>query len=482
MRTNHRTDYRLQITDYRKCNYELQITNCRFLGLICNLLFVIFLLQFGICNLRADAPTAQFLLVGQGARAQAMGESAVSNCFDYSALYWNPAASVFLSNPELGINYNQLPAEIDSNYLSFIYPYKKIALGVRAITEQTKVPGFDNNGNTLGDINNADSNFNIVFAYKILDSLSAGLGFGPVNMQLDTEKKDTTNANIGTIFKKDRFSAGIAIANLGGKFTSSTGGESQPTLLRAGGSYSFLKNLLVSASLETVLDDKNAGGVGAGVEYFIIKSFAIRCGSKFQNDGAVKPSFGFGLNFKRIFLDYAFNMASSELKDTEQNHVGLSFKFGKEKEEAAEFERPAARVEKPERKPGEITNIAVADFSGKNVSAADASIVADFLRTELVNIGIYNVIEKANMEKILAEAAFQQSGCTTAECAVQIGKLLNVKQMVVGSLSKLMDTYYITVNLVDVETGKIAASYDQDATSAKELRTACRMLAQKLSK
>jgi hypothetical protein len=146
------------------------------------------------------------------------------------------------------------------------------------------------------------------------------------------------------------------------------------------------------------------------------------------------------------------------------------------------------RVEKPPviAKPAVVIstnqiNIAVADLVGKNVSPMDASIIGDFLRTELVNTGIYNVVEKANMEKILAEAAFQQSGCTTAECAVQIGKLLNVKQMVVGSLSKLMDTYYITVNLVDVETGKIMASYDQDATSAKELRTACRMLAQKLA-
>jgi hypothetical protein len=45
------------------------------------------------------------------------------------------------------------------------------------------------------------------------------------------------------------------------------------------------------------------------------------------------------------------------------------------------------------------------------------------------------------MEKILAESSFQQTGCTSSECAVQIGKILNVKHMIVGSLSKLMDTY-----------------------------------------
>ncbi|MEW6556878.1 MAG: CsgG/HfaB family protein [Elusimicrobiota bacterium] len=129
----------------------------------------------------------------------------------------------------------------------------------------------------------------------------------------------------------------------------------------------------------------------------------------------------------------------------------------------------------------ELENIAVADFAGKNVSQADASIVADFLRTELVRIGFYTVIEKANMDKILAEAAFQQTGCTTSECAVQIGKLLNVKKMVVGNLSKLMDTFYITVNLVDVESGKILSSFDQEATTSKELRTSAQDLARQLT-
>ncbi|MEW6558039.1 MAG: CsgG/HfaB family protein [Elusimicrobiota bacterium] len=103
-------------------------------------------------------------------------------------------------------------------------------------------------------------------------------------------------------------------------------------------------------------------------------------------------------------------------------------------------------------------NIAVAEFAGKNVSQADASIVADFVRTEFVNIGQYTVIEKANMDKILAEAAFQATGCTEAECAVQIGKILNVKKMVVGSLSKLEGVYYITASVVEVETGEIETS------------------------
>ncbi|MBU2573167.1 MAG: CsgG/HfaB family protein [Elusimicrobia bacterium] len=129
-----------------------------------------------------------------------------------------------------------------------------------------------------------------------------------------------------------------------------------------------------------------------------------------------------------------------------------------------------------------MINIAVAEFTGKNVSQADASIVADFLRTELVNTGLYKVMDRNNMDTVLAEQKFQSSGCTEQQCAVEMGKLLNVKKMLVGSLSKLLDTYYITVNVVDVETGEITASYDSNASSSLELRDACRKIVEKLSR
>jgi len=127
------------------------------------------------------------------------------------------------------------------------------------------------------------------------------------------------------------------------------------------------------------------------------------------------------------------------------------------------------------------TNIAVAEFLGKNVSQADASIATDFLRTELVSTGLFNVMDRNNMDTVLAEQKFQNSGCTEQECAVEMGKLLHIKQILVGSLSKLLDNYYITVNVVDVETGKISASYSSDPVSSKELRDACRKIVKNLS-
>ena len=123
----------------------------------------------------------------------------------------------------------------------------------------------------------------------------------------------------------------------------------------------------------------------------------------------------------------------------------------------------------------------MADFAGNNVPQPEAAEMADCLRTELVNTGLFNVMDKVNMDAVLAEARFQNPGCTEQECAVAMGKLLKVKQMLVGSLSKLLDDYFITVTVVDAETGKITASYGSDTVPADKLKEACKKLAEQLS-
>jgi len=100
-------------------------------------------------------------------------------------------------------------------------------------------------------------------------------------------------------------------------------------------------------------------------------------------------------------------------------------------------------------------NVAVAEFKAEGVGTSDAAVVADILRAELVKSGKYNVIDRQNMDKIMAEHAFQQTGCTDQECAVKLGRLLNVHRLIVGSLGKLIGSYVVNISAVDVETGTV---------------------------
>jgi len=101
------------------------------------------------------------------------------------------------------------------------------------------------------------------------------------------------------------------------------------------------------------------------------------------------------------------------------------------------------------------TNIAVMDFEGKNVSKDDASALTDRLRATLFMTGKFVILEREKMDAILKEQGFQQSGCTSDACAVEVGQLLAVEQMVVGSISKVGQTYSVTARLVGVEKGNL---------------------------
>jgi LEA14-like dessication related protein len=104
----------------------------------------------------------------------------------------------------------------------------------------------------------------------------------------------------------------------------------------------------------------------------------------------------------------------------------------------------------------EKIKMGVLDLDAVNVPPTTAVAASEMLRTELFNIGRFTIVDRKNMDKILKEQAFQKTGCTTTDCAVEIGRLLNMSNMATGTLSKVGNTFIITVNLVDVEKGEIS--------------------------
>lgn len=106
--------------------------------------------------------------------------------------------------------------------------------------------------------------------------------------------------------------------------------------------------------------------------------------------------------------------------------------------------------------------IAVNDLEPQGIEQSSASIITNRLRNELFKTGVFTVLERGKMEEILKEQGFQQSGCTSDACVVEVGQLLGVKYMVAGSIGKLGKTYTISTRLIDVATGKIVLTADTD--------------------
>ena len=128
--------------------------------------------------------------------------------------------------------------------------------------------------------------------------------------------------------------------------------------------------------------------------------------------------------------------------------------------------------------------IAVVDFTGNNVSEGDCRALTDRLRAELFNTKYFKVIEREMMEEIIKEQGFQQSGCSSDECMVEVGKLIGVEKIVGGSISKVGSTYSVSSKIVSVETGKIlkGATYDYKGEIDELLTTGMKMVAYELLK
>ena len=110
------------------------------------------------------------------------------------------------------------------------------------------------------------------------------------------------------------------------------------------------------------------------------------------------------------------------------------------------------------------TTIAVLDFEPQGIPQSEVRTLADRFRQELFNTGKYRVVERGKMEEILQEQGFQQTGCISNECVVEVGKMIGVQQMIGGSIGKVGSVFSVTVRIIDIETGEILKIISYDYT------------------
>jgi len=124
--------------------------------------------------------------------------------------------------------------------------------------------------------------------------------------------------------------------------------------------------------------------------------------------------------------------------------------------------------------------VAVLSFTGEGISAKDLSTVTNRFESELLASDSFKIVERRNIDKILKEQGFQQSGaCDNSECSVEIGQLLSVQGIFTGDLSKVGKTWSLSVKKTDVGSGQTEFSHVLDIQGGLEdvLRSGCAEMA-----
>ena len=98
-------------------------------------------------------------------------------------------------------------------------------------------------------------------------------------------------------------------------------------------------------------------------------------------------------------------------------------------------------------------SVAVLDFEARGIAVYEAETLTERLRSEISNTNAVRLTDRKLLEKILEEQGLQQSGCTTDECAAEVGQLLGAQFIISGAIGKLDDSYTIDTKMVSVTTG-----------------------------
>ena len=206
------------------------------------------------------------LLVSPDSRAGAMGDVGVASTPDGNSSAWNPAKLAFLPDEKasMALSYtpwmSKLVPDIDLAYVNYtkaLSDRQGISASLRYFSLGS-INFTDEQGNSLGTFNPYEFYMDVAYALKLSDHWSAGTAIrwiysdiaqGQVVQGLQTKPGQSGAADLGFYYqgefknisggRRQAFSAGIAMTNLGAKIAYSESGNADflPTNLRIGGGY-----------------------------------------------------------------------------------------------------------------------------------------------------------------------------------------------------------------------------------------------------
>ncbi|MDO8550226.1 MAG: PorV/PorQ family protein [Ignavibacteria bacterium] len=280
---------------------------------------------------RVGISTAQFLKIGIGGRASALGDAFVAIANDASALYWNPAGLVQFEKTQVFFSHNEWVADIDHDFLGAVYHLDEsnaLGIAVTSLNMQdmpvtTEFAQF-RTGEYFGF---SDIAVAVSYARKMTDQFSFGGTVRYIEETLDKLKMRGVMIDLGTYYwtglGTTRFAVVVSnfgnqlapdgeIVLIGNREKSDWQSFSPPTIFRIGFAFEPYETTehKVTTSIQLNHPNDNSENVVTGVEYNWRNIVFIRGGYKFNVDEqnySVGAGFNVPISIADFTLDYAFS-------------------------------------------------------------------------------------------------------------------------------------------------------------------------------
>jgi long-subunit fatty acid transport protein len=279
---------------------------------------------------RAGISTAQFLKIGVGGRATAMGDAFIAVANDVSSLYWNPAGLVLSEKDEIMFAHNQWVVDIGHEFLGGSYHLSSndaVGISLSALhMEDMKVTTEVNPFGTGEYFSFGDIAIGLTYSRKMTDQFSFGATIRYFEETLDKLKMRGVLVDLGTYYwtglGSTRFA--VTITNFGNELAPDGevvlfGGRRQkqwqsfspPTMFRIGFAFEpyETEDHRITTSVQLNHPNDNSENVSTGIEYAWNNMFYLRGGYKFNVDEqniSLGAGFNMDLDLASFTLDYSF--------------------------------------------------------------------------------------------------------------------------------------------------------------------------------
>lgn len=287
---------------------------------------------------KTGVTSSNFLKLGVGPRAAAMGEAFSAVADDVTAIYWNPAGLVQLQKDELAVMYKQWFADINSGFLAYGHPLGKSTLAgaINYVDDgqiQQRRSKDENNGVIFRP---EDLAVSLSHAHYLTRNLAIGSTIKYIHQKLHNETANGLALDTGFLYQPWEFLylSGV-VQHFGTKMKFVEEGFDLPLTFKLGLSYR-LKTLIFAADYSKSTDNKPC--FNFGFESKIGPIITMRLGYRYDTSdnkldlyksSPVGLSGGLGLNLGDVYyLDYAY-APYGDLGDTQR--IALSMKMSKPK-------------------------------------------------------------------------------------------------------------------------------------------------------
>lgn len=278
---------------------------------------------------------ADFLLIGQGARAAGLGGAFTAVSTGATAAYWNPAGLAAMDNGQVALGHFSWFQDISVEQASLGFPVSDGLVAAVSITyvNYGTIEGYDISGNSTGQIAAYDWSGGVSLGYSLTESLALGLTGKYINQRLDDLSASAFAADIGLKYDAEAFTLAATVANLGSKLTFDQVPESLPATVRLGLALQPFSGA-VGTSLEFEKRFQGDFVIRQGIELGFSERYFLRTGYDYlpAQDGrwlATGLSLGAGARFDFAEFDYAFT--PNDKSTTEDLHrFTVTFLFSRD--------------------------------------------------------------------------------------------------------------------------------------------------------